>query len=149
MLLDEKLITTKEAIQTKAEYEKLRKTMEQRQLKADIISGFTLYAPATFFVKGAEAFLAYFIWFLWKNIIKNTKLDIIPRAISAVVSGLCMAGGYFLYEWILYGFGGATASLVGNLTQAACCVACALCLISALYPVKGVRKLFHSLTKID
>jgi len=40
VLLDEKLITPEEAIQAKAEYEKLRKTMEQRQLKADIISGF-------------------------------------------------------------------------------------------------------------
>ena len=112
---------------------------------ADVISGFTLYAPATFFVKGAEALLAYFIWFLWKKIIKNTKLDVLARGFSAIVGGICMVAGYFFYEWILYGFGGATASLVGNLIQASCCIVCALCLIAALYPIKGMRKLFPSL----
>lgn len=113
---------------------------------ADIISGYTIYAPATFLIKGAEAFLAYFIWFLMKKIIKGDKWDILPRSISAVVGGFCMAIGYFLYELALYGFGGATAALIGNFTQGVCGAICAICLIAALFPIKGVKKLFPALT---
>ena len=113
---------------------------------ADVISGWTLYAPATFVIKGVEALLAYFVCYFWKKCLKNDKLDIVARIISAVGGGLCMVLGYFFYESILYGFGGAAASLVGNFTQAACCVTCACILIAALYPVKGVKKLFPYLS---
>ena len=116
---------------------------------ADVISGYTIYAPATFLIKGTEAFLAYFIWFLMKKIIKGEKWDILPRSISAVVGGVCMAVGYFLYELALYGFGGAMAALIGNFTQGACGAICAICLITALRPIKGMQKLFPSLSKTE
>ena len=109
---------------------------------ADVISGYSLYAPATFCIKGAEALLAYFLWLAIKKTLKKEKLDVIARAISAVIGGISMVLGYFLFESLLYGFGGAAVALLGNLTQAACCVTCACILIAVLYQIQGVKKLF-------
>ena len=113
---------------------------------ADVIAGWAFYAPGTFVIKGIEALLAYFVCYFWKKCLKNDKLDIVARIISAVVGGLCMVLGYFFYESIFYGFGGAAASLVGNFTQAACCIVCASFVISAIYPIKRVKKLFPYLS---
>ena len=113
---------------------------------ADVISGYTLYALPTFFIKGIEAVMAYAIWRLISKILKNTKWDFIARVVSALLGGVAMAVGYFLFESVLYGFGGAAVSIIGNLTQGVCCAVCAILLISALSPVKGVHKLFPYLT---
>ena len=109
---------------------------------ADVISGFTLYALPTFFIKGIEALLAYFVWRLLSKILKNAKWNFIARGASALIGGVWMAFGYFLFESVLYGFGGAAVSVIGNLTQAICCAICAFLLVSALQPIKGVKTLF-------
>lgn len=113
---------------------------------ADIISGFTLYALPTFFIKGIEAFVAYAAWRLMGQIFKKDKWDFIARSISALLGGAGMALGYFLFESVLYGFGGAAVSVIGNLTQAVCCSICTVILVSALRPIKGVKTLFPYLT---
>ncbi len=113
---------------------------------ADVISGFPVYAPATFFIKGSVAFLAFYICFLFKKVIKKEKLDCISRALSAVISEAAMVLGYFVFEWILYGLGGATGALLGNVLQRVCCGACAILLIAGLYPAKSVQNFFPSLT---
>jgi uncharacterized membrane protein len=114
---------------------------------ADILSGFTIYAPATFFIKGLEAFLAYFVWKMMKNIFKNEKTDVLARSVAATLGELFMVLGYFLFECILYGFGGATLSIFGNALQGACCGVCAIILIGALYPIKAIKVLFPTLKK--
>jgi len=114
---------------------------------ADVLSSFTVYAPATFFIKGLEAFLAFWVWKMMKNIFKNEKLDVLARSIAAVCGGLFMILGYFLFECILYGFGGAMLSLLGNLSQAICCGICAVILIGMLYPIKAIKVLFPTLKK--
>ena len=112
---------------------------------ADVISGYTLYALPTFFIKGIEAFLAYALWRFISQIVKNAKWNFIARGVSALVGGVWMAFGYFLFESILYGFGGAAVSVIGNLTQGVCCAVCAVLLITVLSPIKGVQKLFPAL----
>lgn len=114
---------------------------------ADIWSGYTLYAPATFLIKGVEALLAYFVWTAIKKLIKNEKLDVLPRAIAVITGELWMILGYFLFECILYGFGGATLSLFGNMLQGIGCGSCAIILIGTLYPIKAIKVLFPTLSK--
>ena len=109
---------------------------------ADIISGYTLYAVPTFFIKGLDAFAAYMVWVFFKKLIKKESLDFLPRILSALVGESLMVAGYFLFEWVLYGFGGATLALVGNLTQGVCATMCAVIIISILYPMKGTKNLF-------
>lgn len=113
---------------------------------ADVISGFTIYAPVTFFVKGADALVAYAICFLLKKCIKKESLDFLPRLLSAILGETLMVLGYFVYECSLYGLGGAVGSVVGNVLQGLCCTACAVAIFSALYPVKTVKKLFPLLS---
>ena len=112
---------------------------------ADIISGYAIYAPATFIIKGLLAFTAYTVWFFLKKCIKREQLDALPRLLSAIVGEMVMVGGYFVYEWILYGLAGATATIFGNLLQGVCGVLLAVALAAALYPIKSVQRLFPAL----
>ncbi len=115
---------------------------------ADVIAGFAVYVPATFIIKGADACVAYLIWAFVKTFIKKDGLDFLARILSAIVGEITMVLGYFLFEGLfLVGFLGACGSLFGNGMQGVLSVACATVLISALYPIKAVKKLFPLLHK--
>lgn len=109
---------------------------------ADLWSGFALYAPATFFIKGLNAALAWLVACSIKKLIKKDSLDFISRIVGAIAGETIMVVGYFLFEAVLYGVAGASASLVGNTLQGICCGTLAVILFSALYPIKTVRELF-------
>ncbi len=80
---------------------------------ADIFSGYFVYAPATFIIKGLVAITAYFIFRL---LAKKLKKDI-----SAVVSGLVaetvMVAGYYIFEGFMYGFGASAVNILPNVIQ--------------------------------
>ncbi len=117
---------------------------------ADIFGGFAIYAPATFVIKGVDAFLAWLVWAALKKCVKKQSLDILPRAVSVVAGEAFMVLGYFLFESALYqSFATAALSLLGNTLQGVCCGVCALILIAALYPVKSVRRLFPTLGQTE
>ncbi len=109
---------------------------------ADVWSGFALYAPATFFIKGLNAALAWLVAFFMKKLIKKDSLDFISRIVSAIAGETVMVLGYFLFEAVLYGVAGGAVALVGNTLQGVCCGALAVILFFALYPIKSVRNLF-------
>ena len=110
---------------------------------ADVWSGFTLYAPATFFIKGLNAALAWLIASCVKKMFEKDSLDFISRIAGAFVGETVMVLGYFLFETFLYGFAGGTAALIGNTLQGVCCGTLAVILFAALYPIKTVRNLFN------
>ncbi len=112
---------------------------------ADLLSGFVIYAPATFFIKGIDAALAWLVWKTIKSVVKKASFDAVCRAVSAIVAETVMVLGYFLFECVLYSFAGGVASLVGNATQAVLCLVCATLLVGATYPVPSVKKLFPAL----
>lgn len=67
---------------------------------ADVFSGYVIYAPITFAVKGAMALIAFYGHKALRN-----KLGGLPsRIISGVVAELVMVLGYFVFEGCLYGF---------------------------------------------
>ncbi len=109
---------------------------------ADLLSPYALYAPATFFIKGFDAALAWLVaWSVKKALTKET-LDFITRIASAIAGELLMVLGYFLFESVLYGLAGGVATLVGNSMQGICCGVIAVLLFAALYPIPSVRKFF-------
>lgn len=113
---------------------------------ADIISGYAIYAPSTFFVKAFDAVVAYLVCRILKKFIKNDKLDVLPRAVSAFAGEGLMVLGYFFYEGVVLGMGmGAAANIPGNALQGVCCLICACILIGVLYPVKFLRGFFPKL----
>ncbi len=112
---------------------------------ADICSGFALYAPATFLIKGGVAIIAYYAWSLCKKLVKSERLDGICRLFALVLAESVMVFGYFLFESVLYGVAGGALALVGNSLQGVCCGAIALTVCGVLRSVKGVRKIFPCL----
>ena len=80
---------------------------------ADLFLGYTIYAPATFVIKGVMAIAASFGYrFLRKTIGEGAS-----RIISGAVSQTVMVLGYFLYEFLLYGFLTAIANVPGSIMQ--------------------------------
>lgn len=98
---------------------------------ADIISGYAVFAPATFIIKGLMVLIANYCL---GAIPKNAK-----KAVAAIVSGIAaecvMILGYLIYESFLYGFNAALAGVPFNAIQGAVCIIPA-CI---LYELIGVR----------
>lgn len=79
---------------------------------ADLYLGYSVYAPATFLIKGLMAVCAYFIT-------KAVKCRRVKHVIAYIVCELIMVSGYFLFETVLFGIGISLADVTGNLLQAA------------------------------
>lgn len=84
-------------------------------LLADVFSGYALYAPATFLIKGLMAIAAYFI-FRWTN--RKTG-DLAARLISGFAAEIIMILGYFVFEGFLYGFVPSLVNIPANAVQGA------------------------------
>ncbi len=80
---------------------------------ADVFSGYVLYAPATFAIKGAMALIVFFGFKLL-----NKKLSKrISQIISCVVAEIVMILGYLIFEGLLYGFGPSLVNVPANAVQ--------------------------------
>ncbi len=66
---------------------------------ADLISGYTVYAPATLIIKAAMAVVSYFV-FKRLNKNRNTVLALLPAAAAAE---MIMILGYAVFAGFLYG----------------------------------------------
>lgn len=84
---------------------------------ADMFYGYMVYVPATFFIKGAVAAVAFVLS-------KRTHLFI-----SALLAELIMVAGYYVFEGFLYGFGAALVNIPPNLIQGAAGIIVGLLLI--------------------
>ena len=80
---------------------------------ADVITGYMLYAPATFMIKGSMALLCGFL-------LKKLQGKKTAYILSALAAECLMVLGYFLYEAIFLGLKfGAAAGIMGNAGQGA------------------------------
>ncbi|WAM34619.1 ECF transporter S component [Caldicellulosiruptor morganii] len=61
---------------------------------ADVTSGYLIYAPFTFIVKGLEGYICGIVF----ESLKKDKKEIPGFIISSILSGIWMAAGYFLSE---------------------------------------------------
>lgn len=80
---------------------------------ADIFSGYVIYAPVTFAIKGIMALLAFCIF----NIISKKTNDVLSRIIGGIVAETVMVLGYFLFEGFMYGFGASVVNIPPNAVQ--------------------------------
>jgi len=97
---------------------------------------FPVYAPGTLVIKTLMALTA-------AGMLRMTRGKRTGRAAAFVLAEAVMVAGYFLYDALLYGVGGAFANLGGNAVQAAAGVVLGL-LLSAL----PLPKRIHSNTSI-
>ena len=80
---------------------------------ADLFSGYVVYAPATFVIKGAMALVACFGFKLLHK--KTPKL--LSRIICAVLAEILMILGYFVFEGFMYGFAVSVVNIYANAVQ--------------------------------
>lgn len=80
---------------------------------ADVLSGYVIYAPATFVIKGLMAVIAYFGFKMIHNKFGNTP----SRIISGVLAEIAMVFGYFVFEGFMYGFAPSVVNIPANSVQ--------------------------------
>ena len=80
---------------------------------ADLISGYGVYVPATFIIKGVMAIAAYFGF----RFLQNKVTNISARIVSGIVAELIMVLGYYVFEGFLYGFGASLVNIPANAVQ--------------------------------
>ncbi|MDP4119725.1 MAG: ECF transporter S component [Bacillota bacterium] len=78
---------------------------------SDLISGYAIYAPATFIIKALMALLAVFI-------ITHIKIKMPARIIAFCAAEIVMIAGYFCYDLIMIGTFGAIGDVATNAIQA-------------------------------
>ncbi len=76
---------------------------------ADLLLGYSVFAPVTLIVKGIEGYVAGVIF----ETDLGRKYPIIPSSIG----GLIMAGGYFIAEIFMFGFNSSLINLPANIVQ--------------------------------
>ena len=102
---------------------------------ADISAGYIIYAPVTFLIKGLMALVAY-------GLIRGIKKNkITANIISGTLSEIIMIAGYFVFEWIIYDFGGAIANIPANAVQAVAGITAATLLFSVFK--RNIEKIFE------
>lgn len=82
---------------------------------ADVLSGYVLYAPATFIIKGTMALIVYYGCKILRKKLNGT----LSQIISSVVAEVFMILGYFIFEGILYGFIPSAVNIPPNAIQGA------------------------------
>lgn len=80
---------------------------------ADLFSGYVIYAPATFLIKGLMAIIAFFLFRLLCRKIGNVS----SRVVSGVCAEIIMILGYFVFEGFLYGFAPSLVNIPANSVQ--------------------------------
>ena len=94
----------------------------------DLLSAYTVYAPATLVIKACM--VAIFLWIA--ALLSRCKLPkTAARLISALCAELVMIAGYFLYESLLYAPLTAALNIPFNAVQGAVAIA----LFAVIYPV--------------
>jgi len=82
---------------------------------ADIFSGYMIYAPVTFLIKGIMALLAS----LGYSLLRKKAGGTVSHVLSGITAELFMILGYFAFEGILYGFAAAALNIPINALQGA------------------------------
>ena len=79
----------------------------------DLFSGYVIYAPATFVIKGLMALLG-----CWGFRLLHKKLGKLPaRILTGLVAEVVMVLGYFVFEGALYGFIPSVVNIPANSAQ--------------------------------
>lgn len=100
---------------------------------ADLLLGYSFYAPITLIVKGLEGYIT--------GSILETKLGHKTPLIATTIGGIWMAFGYYFAEIFMYGAKAALASVPGNLLQGFVGAITAVALFGALKKTKALNSI--------
>lgn len=72
-------------------------------MMGDILGGFAMWAPWTFFIKGIMALITVLLIGVFADKCESPKAKLAARIIAMICGGLFMVFGYFIAEGIMYG----------------------------------------------
>ena len=100
---------------------------------ADVLMGYTIYAPATAIIKGLCVVTACAIMYLTKRFPDKKAVLLSRLAIAAIASEILMVTGYLAFEAFALSYGtAALASVLGNCMQGICGVIGSIAIYEAL-----------------
>ena len=80
---------------------------------ADLFSGYFIYAPVTFVIKGGMSLIAFVCFkFMHKKIGKLSS-----QIVGGIFAEMLMIFGYYVYEGFLYGFIASLVNIPANIAQ--------------------------------
>ncbi len=100
---------------------------------ADILSGYSFYAPVTFVAKGIEGLI---VGLIFMRFYKESKLLAYS---SGPLGGFFMIASYFVFESYFFAIGGALAELPWNILQALLGSVIAYTLYNVVHPTMESR----------
>ena len=81
---------------------------------ADLLSGYLVYAPATFIIKGLMDLIACYTF---KLIRKSLGHNLPARIVSGILAEIIMVLGYYVFEGFMYGFIASAVNIPANAIQ--------------------------------
>lgn len=120
---------------------------------SDVASGYLIYAPFTFIIKGLEGYICGLVF---EKLSEKKNRKEIGFILSTILSGIWMAAGYFLSEAFVlkyissalnvnrelqFGFKVALVNLPFNLLQGILSAVISIILVVSLYNNKFIRKM--------
>lgn len=103
---------------------------------ADVLSGYVLYAPATFLIKGGMALVAFYGY---KGLRKKLG-SLTSEILSGIAAEILMVLGYFVFEGFLYGFVPSVVNIPANGAQGVAGVVIGIVLLNVLEKSKVIRR---------
>lgn len=103
---------------------------------ADLMLGYAIYAPATFVIKSSMAIACYFIY---KGFNKFSS-RFVSLIVSTIVAEIIMILGYFVFEWILYGFATSALNILFNAIQGGIALVASNVVMNILLTNKSISK---------
>lgn len=110
---------------------------------ADLLSGYFVYVPITFAIKGLVALVSGLIF---QRLGKDNKSRYMAVILSGIVDIIFVAGGYFVCELPMYG-SGAAASIPSNIIQGVSGLIIACVLYPVLIAIPDVRQEAYKIKK--
>lgn len=104
---------------------------------ADIFSGYILYAPATFVIKGLMALLA---WLVFYSLSKRISA-FMARLLGGISAEVLMISGYLFFESFIYGFMPSMVNVPANAVQGVAGIIIGMLLIT-LFDKQNILKIF-------
>ena len=80
---------------------------------ADIFSGYIIYAPATFVIKGLMALIAFGGY----KLLRKKTGNLTARILSGIAAEVMMILGYYVFEGFMYGFVSSAVNIPANGVQ--------------------------------
>jgi uncharacterized membrane protein len=103
---------------------------------ADVLSGYVLYAPATFLIKGGMALVAFYGY----KVLRKKLGSLTSEILSGIAAEILMVLGYFVFEGFLYGFVPSVVNIPANGAQGVAGVVIGIVLLNVLEKSKVIRR---------